>query len=112
MTDNRQTAPAMKLSASWTPGKAAAADAVAAIASGDSRLSGLTIIGGRIRLTMAVPADWTDPEYMTQVAAFFAGVKEDLAARGEIHQFDVSAGSARHEDIQPLPEDSGKEAAA
>lgn len=108
MTENTNTAPArrkteqaVKISASWTPGKDVSERIEDKIF---GRGSPLVIRGGRLTINAAIAIDMTDPAQAARVAARVSELRKELEATGTVHSFTTVAGAVPAGEAEQLPE--------
>lgn len=97
----RKTEHAVKISASWTPGKDITEKIEDKIF---GRGSPLVIRGGRLTINAAIAIDMTDPAQAARVAARVAELRKELEAIGTAHSFTTLAGSVPAGEAEHLPE--------
>lgn len=102
-----KTVQSLKISASWTPNAATSALMMDAI--GNADLDGAKIGGGRIAIKHAIVADHGNPDHSIRVNRRIFAIKTALAATGELHSFNVIAGSVPASEAEVLPEPDADE---
>ena len=100
-TARRKTEQAVRISASWTPGKDVTEKIEDKIF---GRGSPLVIRGGRLTINAAIAIDMTDPAQAARVAARVAELRKELEATGTVHSFTTLAGSVPAGEAEQLPE--------
>ena len=97
----RKTEQAIKIGASWTPGKDAAERIEDKIF---GRGSPLVIRGGRLSISAAIAIDMTDPAQAARVIERVTELRKELEATGTVHSFTTQAGAVPVGEAEQLPE--------
>lgn len=100
---SKKTTQCLKISASWTPEEAEAADMTAAMFAGSVRAP-LSYHGGRLSLKAAFKTDYANPDHMNALSARIAEIKASLEDTGTLHSFEVSAGAVPNDEAIDLAE--------